>query len=166
MTEIPECCTPFLVHKNSTPQHLNSHLGGNCQNRCILTSNKDSSSAGKGAIHVCPVKEDNSYSHPHGRADNCKMTAIEDYSQALRQQYDDDHRPYPGCQMVENFLEENSSEYFQKYLLSDKELRRFIIMDIVPGSARKTSCFARRYVVCMHAGNTCTNGVILYSSIC
>ncbi|XP_064602599.1 tRNA (cytosine(38)-C(5))-methyltransferase-like [Liolophura sinensis] len=143
--EIPECCTPFLVHKDPTPESCNSHLGENSQNGCILTSNKDHSRAGVTAIDVCEIKDDNSCSHHHVRADNSRKTVIEEFSQTLRQQYDDDHRPYPDCQRVENFLEENSLEYFQKYLLSDKELRRFIIMDIVPSSARKTSCFARRY---------------------
>ncbi|KAL5007229.1 hypothetical protein ScPMuIL_016035 [Solemya velum] len=76
-------------------------------------------------------------------SDNKKCIAH--HGQNMRQAVDEDHKPYPGCQLLGHFLEDKPVEYFNKFLLSDKELKRFVIMDIANSCLRKTTCFTKRY---------------------
>ena len=46
---------------------------------------------------------------------------------------------------LEEYLEKADDEYFHQFLLSDKELRMFVVMDVVHPSFRKSSCFTKRY---------------------
>ncbi|CAG2236473.1 DNMT2 [Mytilus edulis] len=65
-------------------------------------------------------------------------------SQLLRQ--DDETETYHGkCLHLQHFLEKQSTEYFNKYKLPDKDLKRFIVMDVVFPCIRKTICFTKRY---------------------
>ncbi|XP_071120197.1 tRNA (cytosine(38)-C(5))-methyltransferase-like [Mytilus edulis] len=65
-------------------------------------------------------------------------------SQLLRQ--DEDTETYHGkCLQLQHFLEKQSAEYFNKYKLPDKDLKRFIVMDVVFPCIRKTICFTKRY---------------------
>ncbi|KAK7500490.1 hypothetical protein BaRGS_00008397 [Batillaria attramentaria] len=47
---------------------------------------------------------------------------------------------------LQEYLETaGSDDYFNQFLLSDKELRMFVVMDIVHRSFRKSACFTKRY---------------------
>ncbi|XP_048241648.1 tRNA (cytosine(38)-C(5))-methyltransferase-like [Haliotis rufescens] len=70
---------------------------------------------------------------------------LEDAGENLRQVADETHQEYSGCQRLKHFIEKQSCEYFQEFLLDDKELTRFVIMDIVQPSLKKSACFTRRY---------------------
>ncbi|XP_059150717.1 tRNA (cytosine(38)-C(5))-methyltransferase-like isoform X2 [Physella acuta] len=46
---------------------------------------------------------------------------------------------------LSDYTEEGSSDYFEEYLLSDKDLKLFVIMDIVYPALKKSICFTKRY---------------------
>ncbi|XP_076450562.1 tRNA (cytosine(38)-C(5))-methyltransferase-like isoform X2 [Babylonia areolata] len=46
---------------------------------------------------------------------------------------------------LREYLEQGGEEHFRPYLVPDKDLRMFVIMDIVHPSFKKSSCFTKRY---------------------
>lgn len=62
----------------------------------------------------------------------------------LMRQNDDTDVSESKCLRLHNFLEQESLEYFDKYKVPDKDLRRFIVMDVVIPCLRKTICFTKR----------------------
>ena len=62
----------------------------------------------------------------------------------LMRQDDDTDVSESKCLRLHNFLEQESLEYFDKYKVPDKDLRRFIVMDVVIPCLRKTICFTKR----------------------
>ena len=48
---------------------------------------------------------------------------------------------------LQDHLEKADGDYFQQFLLPDKELRMFVVMDVVHPSFRKSSCFTKRYLI-------------------
>ncbi|XP_046558603.1 tRNA (cytosine(38)-C(5))-methyltransferase-like [Haliotis rubra] len=81
----------------------------------------------------------------NGGVHDASESTLEDAGENLRQVADETHQEYRGCQRLKHFLEKQSCEYFQDFLLDDKELTRFVIMDIVQPSLNKSACFTRRY---------------------
>lgn len=63
----------------------------------------------------------------------------------LMRQDDDTDISESKCLRLHNFLEQESSKYFDQYKVPDKDLRRFIVMDVVIPCLRKTICFTKRY---------------------
>ncbi|XP_048780762.1 tRNA (cytosine(38)-C(5))-methyltransferase-like isoform X2 [Ostrea edulis] len=49
------------------------------------------------------------------------------------------------CRPVMDFLEDNTPQYFDSFMLTKKDLKRFIVMDIVFPCLQKTTCFTKRY---------------------
>ncbi|XP_023930877.1 tRNA (cytosine(38)-C(5))-methyltransferase-like [Lingula anatina] len=49
------------------------------------------------------------------------------------------------CQSIDHYLEKQPEEYLEKFLLPEKDLKRFKVMDIVLPSSRKSCCFTKRY---------------------
>lgn len=97
--------------------------------------------------HSCDTEEEK-----HSNEDDLKPLCcmcdnenrLMDESQLLRQ--DDETEVYRGkCLQLQHFLEKQSAEYFKKYKLPDKDLKRFIVMDVVFPCIRKTICFTKRY---------------------
>lgn len=84
----------------------------------------------------------------HKEEDNCRL-CINDYhlleeGQMMRQdnvtEVDDNK-----CLQLKSFMEEEDPEYFNKYKIPDKDLKRFIVMDVVLPFVRKSICFTKRY---------------------
>ena len=46
---------------------------------------------------------------------------------------------------LEEYLEKGDEAYFEQFLLDDKQLRMFVVMDVVHPSFKKSSCFTKRY---------------------
>ena len=55
---------------------------------------------------------------------------------------------------LEEYLEKADDAYFDQFLLDDKELRMFVVMDVVHPSFKKSSCFTKRY--CNFCNELCT----------
>ena len=48
------------------------------------------------------------------------------------------------CRCVEEFLEDQPTEYFDKYLIPEKFYQRFWVMDLVTAESTNTCCFTKR----------------------
>lgn len=161
MMDVPTCCDHLLIHKDSEPQIT-------CF--CRKTSSEEQETSKLKDVQRIEQSQDIS---DHGHSSNCNIIVSEDNSSTsnslhglpshsnkvvvsdnrncivdsgrnMRQVVDEDHKPYPGCQLLGHFLEDKPVDYFNKFLLSDKELKRFVIMDIANSCLRKTTCFTKR----------------------
>ncbi|KAL3841496.1 hypothetical protein ACJMK2_019632 [Sinanodonta woodiana] len=71
---------------------------------------------------------------------------IENHNEIFRQVEDGEHISYGPCLQLVHFLETaNKREDFDKFRVPDKDLKRFILMDIVNPCSRKSICFTKRY---------------------
>ena len=68
----------------------------------------------------------------------------EDCGDNLRLSGGGDLQRFPDCRNLEVFMERLSDTDLDRYLLGDKDLRMFVIMDIVHSKLRRSSCFTRR----------------------
>lgn len=74
-----------------------------------------------------------------------KYKALLKYGHNMRQLESDVRKLSEDCESLGQFLEQQESDYFDAFRLTDKELRRFIVMDIVHPCLTKTVCFTKRY---------------------
>ncbi|XP_021368212.1 tRNA (cytosine(38)-C(5))-methyltransferase-like isoform X1 [Mizuhopecten yessoensis] len=74
-----------------------------------------------------------------------KYQALLEYGHNMRQLESDVRKLSEECVSLGHFLEQREQEHFDAYRLTDKELRRFIVMDIVHPCLTKTICFTKRY---------------------
>ncbi|XP_067655042.1 tRNA (cytosine(38)-C(5))-methyltransferase-like [Haliotis asinina] len=93
----------------------------------------------------CDQSRDRSTPTQNGDVCDASERTLAEAGENLRQVADETHQEYRGCQRLKHFLETQPCEYFQDFLLDDKELTRFVIMDIVQPSLKKSACFTRRY---------------------
>lgn len=77
----------------------------------------------------------------------CRESCLQSAGHNMRQLSEggEEENKYP-CRLVQDFLEDQPPEYFQPFLLTRKDLKRFIVMDIVFPCLQKTTCFTKRYV--------------------
>ncbi|XP_062596598.1 tRNA (cytosine(38)-C(5))-methyltransferase-like [Saccostrea cucullata] len=75
----------------------------------------------------------------------CREQCLQTAGHNMRQITEEDSSPYPDCCPVLNFLENKPPKYFDSFLLTKKELKRFLVMDIVFPCLQKTTCFTKRY---------------------
>jgi len=66
------------------------------------------------------------------------------YGHNMRQVEEEGYQVFEDCQPLGKFLEDQMPEYFEQYKLPDKDLKRFIVMDIVHPCLTKTICFTKR----------------------
>ncbi|XP_050406035.1 tRNA (cytosine(38)-C(5))-methyltransferase [Patella vulgata] len=74
-----------------------------------------------------------------------KWQPLENCEQNIHQEELEDHVISDKCLKLVHFLEKKSTDYFQDYLVEEKNLKWFIIMDIVHPGLKKTMCFTKRY---------------------
>ncbi|CAG5130725.1 unnamed protein product [Candidula unifasciata] len=111
---------PHTRHPDSCPNetgHLNSHTGAG-----PLEVSQDDIEAARG----------NSF-------------ALRDAGRNMRYCEDDDDVINAGSKPLWQFMEHLSRDELADYWLSDKELRLFVIMDIVFPALKKSICFTKRY---------------------
>ncbi|XP_045175557.2 tRNA (cytosine(38)-C(5))-methyltransferase-like isoform X2 [Mercenaria mercenaria] len=72
---------------------------------------------------------------------------LENYGENMRQSLTEDQADYGLCLKLHHFLEDkfDSQDLFKEYLITEKDLKRFMVMDIVNPCSRKTCCFTKRY---------------------
>lgn len=77
----------------------------------------------------------------------CRESCLQSAGHNMRQlsEGEEGEDKYPCC-FVQDFLEDQPPEYFQPFMLTRKDLKRFIVMDIVFPCLQKTTCFTKRYV--------------------
>lgn len=77
----------------------------------------------------------------------CRESCLQSAGHNMRQlsEGEEEEDKYPCC-LVQDFLEDQPPEYFQPFMLTRKDLKRFIVMDIVFPCLQKTTCFTKRYV--------------------
>ncbi|XP_061180130.1 tRNA (cytosine(38)-C(5))-methyltransferase-like [Saccostrea echinata] len=75
----------------------------------------------------------------------CREQCLQTMGHNMRQITEDDSDHYPNCCPVLNFLEDKPPDFFDSFLLTKKELKRFLVMDIVFPCLKKTTCFTKRY---------------------
>lgn len=76
----------------------------------------------------------------------CRESCLQSAGHNMRQlsEEEEEENKYP-CRLVQDFLEDKHPEYFQSFMLTRKDLKRFIVMDIVFPCLQKTTCFTKRY---------------------
>lgn len=76
----------------------------------------------------------------------CRESCLQSAGHNMRQlsEGEEEEDKYP-CRFVQDFLEDQPPEYFQPFMLTRKDLKRFIVMDIVFPCLQKTTCFTKRY---------------------
>lgn len=76
----------------------------------------------------------------------CRESCLQSAGHNMRQlsEEEEEENKYP-CRLVQDFLEDKPPEYFQPFMLTRKDLKRFIVMDIVFPCLQKTTCFTKRY---------------------
>lgn len=76
----------------------------------------------------------------------CRESCLQSAGHNMRQlsEGEEEENKYP-CRLVQDFLEDKHPEYFQSFMLTRKDLKRFIVMDIVFPCLQKTTCFTKRY---------------------
>lgn len=77
----------------------------------------------------------------------CRESCLQSAGHNMRQLSEgeeEEEDKYPCC-LVQDFLEDQPPEYFQPFMLTRKDLKRFIVMDIVFPCLQKTTCFTKRY---------------------
>lgn len=77
----------------------------------------------------------------------CRESCLQSAGHNMRQLSEgeeEEEDKYPCC-FVQDFLEDQPPEYFQPFMLTRKDLKRFIVMDIVFPCLQKTTCFTKRY---------------------
>lgn len=79
----------------------------------------------------------------------CRESCLQSAGHNMRQlsEGEEEEDKYP-CRFVQDFLEDQPPENFQPFMLTRKDLKRFIVMDIVFPCLQKTTCFTKRYIVC------------------
>ncbi|KAK3602613.1 hypothetical protein CHS0354_034196 [Potamilus streckersoni] len=71
---------------------------------------------------------------------------IENHNEIFRQVEDGEHKSYGPCLQLVHFLETKNKLWdFDKFRVPEKDLKRFIVMDIVNPCSRKSICFTKRY---------------------
>ncbi|XP_060559579.1 tRNA (cytosine(38)-C(5))-methyltransferase-like [Ruditapes philippinarum] len=75
------------------------------------------------------------------------LDCLQNYGKNLRQLMTDDQADYVPCLDLYNFLEDRyfTQNLFEEYQLLEKDLKRFMSMDIVNPCSQKTCCFTKRY---------------------
>lgn len=76
----------------------------------------------------------------------CRESCLQSTGHNMRQLSEGEEEKedrYP-CRLVQDFLENQPPEYFQPFMLTRKDLKRFIVMDIVFPCLQKTTCFTKR----------------------
>ncbi|XP_041367480.1 tRNA (cytosine(38)-C(5))-methyltransferase-like isoform X2 [Gigantopelta aegis] len=110
-------------------------------------------------ISLCSEKHPNTNSHSCHCCGECSICSgvpdvktyedvkseYENCGENLRLCGDGDHQQFSDCHKLEVFMEQLPREDLDKYVLGDKELKMFVIMDIVHSGLRRSSCFTRRY---------------------
>lgn len=107
--------------------------------------------------------------HPHTGASLCARTLevgpenietakngyseLKDVGRNMRYCEDDDDIITATSQPLSEFMEHLSLDELAHYWLSDKELRLFVIMDIVFPALKKSTCFTKRYTLLHHCNN-------------
>lgn len=71
---------------------------------------------------------------------------LQNYGENMRQSLTDDQKNFGPCLKLYHFLEDavQTSHLLENYLVSEKDLKRFMVMDIVNPCSRKTCCFTKR----------------------
>ncbi|XP_033752403.1 LOW QUALITY PROTEIN: tRNA (cytosine(38)-C(5))-methyltransferase-like [Pecten maximus] len=117
----------------------NELLSQNCSN---ISGEGDK----KGHLVVPEMLSSNSCLPGRDESENTdKYRALLKYGHNMRQLETDVRKLSEECVNLEHFLEQREPDYFNAYNLTDKELRRFIVMDIVHPCLTKTICFTKRY---------------------
>jgi hypothetical protein len=74
------------------------------------------------------------------------LDCLQNYGKNLRQLMTDDQADNVPCLDLYNFLEDRyfTQNLFEEYQLLEKDLKRFMSMDIVNPCSQKTCCFTKR----------------------
>ncbi|XP_070200651.1 tRNA (cytosine(38)-C(5))-methyltransferase-like [Littorina saxatilis] len=80
-----------------------------------------------------------------GKSDDRNCLTIAEAGRNMRHCEEEDMLVCEDGTRLEEYLEVKDEEYLQRFLLSDKDLRMFVVMDVVHPSFKKSSCFTKRY---------------------
>lgn len=125
----------------SSPHHMQSGTAKPAQNKLSTTQH---GLLGK-SINNSDATEKESPDIPASTCPICRESCLQSAGHNMRQLSEgEDEEQYP-CRLVQDFLEDQPLEYFQPFMLPKKDLKRFIVMDIVFPCLQKTTCFTKRY---------------------
>ncbi|XP_060086388.1 tRNA (cytosine(38)-C(5))-methyltransferase-like [Ylistrum balloti] len=129
---------------SDTQTSINSKNIQTCSLKCSAISRED-----QGRQFVPPeVLKSDCHSVLSGKSkfkESDKYQALLECGHNMRQLESDVRKLSEDCVKLGHFLEHFEDQYFDAYKLTDKELRRFIVMDIVHPCLTKTICFTKRY---------------------
>ncbi|XP_022325710.2 tRNA (cytosine(38)-C(5))-methyltransferase-like isoform X2 [Crassostrea virginica] len=144
-----------LHHQQSTDCKGNEAPGGNChfENKADFFPSDQSKVTQNGMTGQCPSLSDSAI--PSNTQENsptlsytcpiCRTACLQTAGHNMRQLTEGDSGDNCSCLPVKDFLEDQPPEYFQSFMLTKKDLKRFIVMDIVFPCLQKTTCFTKRY---------------------
>lgn len=130
--------------KNSS--HISSsHHMQSCPSKLAKSKKTQYGMLGK-SINNSDATDKKSPDIPAATCPICRESCLQSAGHNMRQlsegEEEEDKYPY---RLVQDFLEDQPPEYFQPFMLTRKDLKRFIVMDIVFPCLQKTTCFTKRY---------------------
>lgn len=171
MTTVPEEALTWLCYQQNHVAEVKSH---SCSNSCHKTlssipscnesafskqpekmCSRQFNSCMKGLVGAAECETEKMHSvddeteRTRSRQINSSMGEVEDLALAdagrnMRHCEEDDPLCCRHGTQLKTFLEYMEEDSFQPFMLSDKELKMFVVMDIVQPSLKKTSCFTKR----------------------
>ncbi|XP_052801205.1 tRNA (cytosine(38)-C(5))-methyltransferase-like isoform X2 [Mya arenaria] len=133
------CCGAILKQERIDSQNKTSESGESSCKRIKLDNKScsDSVELTSEVVLNCDTQSGNGLT----------CICLENYGRNMRQSNENDPLSHKPCLPLHCFLKEDnmSDEEFEKYKVPDKDLKRFVIMDLVNPCSKKTNCFTKRY---------------------
>lgn len=162
MTSLPHGLSrnEILHHQQSRDCKGNEAPGGNChfENKADFFPSDQSkvtaNNTQNGMTGQCPSLSDSAIPSNTQEKENsatlsytcpiCRTACLQTAGHNMRQLTEGDSGDSCPCRPVKDFLEDQPPEYFHSFMLTKKDLKRFIVMDIVFPCLQKTTCFTKR----------------------
>ncbi|KAK3103940.1 hypothetical protein FSP39_023060, partial [Pinctada imbricata] len=157
MTDIPPCAMKWLKYrhraKSLSTKSLNVDTNTSVDCSSELQNSKTDVNSKEERIQNSESDNDTSCSKSEDKASLstnrftckiCKSECLQNYAQNMRQENLDNKESENDCLPIMHFLEEKSVSEFECFCLSRKDLKRFIVMDVVLPCIKKSICFTKR----------------------
>lgn len=152
--EVPNCSTVKTVistnNQSATSKHaadIFNHIIESTQNSESVYSNRFSNE--RSCLSHCSAAQA-TQSKPENLEDinriSSELSALKDAGHNMRYCEENDDFITESSRQLSDFMEFGSFDEFKDYWLTEKEMRLFVIMDIVFPSLKKSTCFTKRYV--------------------
>ena len=155
--DIPACLDEYLIHRLSSQTDSKLHSENPTKNSGLQTGQGDSKTNEHQpetllSDHSNQSETSIEIDQSEQTLENCDLVSNQSKPSAEEDDPVDNQSELPLyekhkhlCRPLRYYIEQKDKEYFEQFMIPDKFLKRFWVMDIVTEENRNSCCFTKRY---------------------